>query len=142
MDEFFSIIFFIWIIYSVLEGVVRKKPMPKLPSEQDQSQQDSEDAIFEIPTLANDPNLQRLPVPSEEVEQIERRNSVADVFRRRQEIFRAISENQEQSAERPKLQNTQSQEKSALNLNLTPTDSMHAMMLSEIFGKPKALRRR
>lgn len=142
MDEFFSIIFFIWIIYSVLEGVVRKKPIPKLPSDQDQTQQDSEDVIFEIPTLANDPNLQRLPVPSEEVEQIERGNSIADLYRRRQEIFRAISENQEQSAERPKLQNTQSQEKSALNLNLTPTDSMHAMMLSEIFGKPKALRRR
>ena len=142
MDEIFSIIFFIWIIYSVLEGVVRKKPMPKLPSEQDQSQQDSEDAIFEIPTLANDPNLQRLPVPSEEVEQIERRNSVADVFRRRQEILKTISENQEQSAEPPKVQNTQSKEKSALKLDLTPTDSMHAMMLSEIFGKPKALRRR
>ncbi len=141
MDEIFSIIFFIWIIYSVLEGVVRKKPMPKLPSEQDQTQQDSEDAIFEIPTLANDPNLQRLPVPSEEVVQIKRGDSIADVYRRRQEIFRTISENQEQSAEPSNVEDTKSKEKTALKLDLTPTDSMHAMMLSEIFGKPKALRR-
>ena len=142
MDEIFSIIFFIWIIYSVLEGVVRKKPMPKLPSEQDQTQQDSEDAIFEIPTLANDPNLQRLPVPSEEVVQIKRGDSIADVYRRRQEIFRTISENQEQSAEPSNVEDTKSKEKTALKLDLTPTDSMHAMMLSEIFGKPKALRKR
>ena len=115
--------------------------MPKLPSEQDQTQQDSEDAIFEIPTLANDPNLQRLPVPSEEVVQIKRGDSIADVYRRRQEIFRTISENQEQSAEPSNVEDTKSKEKTALKLDLTPTDSMHAMMLSEIFGKPKALRR-
>ena len=140
MDDIFSMIFFIWIIYSILEGVVRKKQMPKLPS--DQTQQDNESATFEIPTLANDPNLQQLPIPSEEVIQIERGDSVADVYRRRLEILRSASSNTEQTTTTQNEQNTQSKEKSALNLNFTPADTMNAMILSEIFNKPKALRRR
>ena len=142
MDDIFSMIFFIWIIYSILEGVVRKKQMPQLPSEQDQNQQDSESATFEIPTLANDPNLQQLPIPSEEVIQIERGDSVADVFRKRQEMLRTTSLNTKQSVLNQNEQSNQSKEKSALNLNLTPNDTMNAMILSEIFNKPKALRRR
>ena len=142
MDDIFSMIIFIWIIYSILEGVVRKKQMPKLPSEQDQTQQDSEGAIFEIPTLANDPNLQQLPVPSEEVIQIERGDSVADVLRKRQEMLRATSANTNQSSIHQDEQNIQPKEKSALNLNLTQTDAMNAMILSEIFNRPKALRKR
>ena len=140
MDDIFSMIFFIWIIYSILEGVVRKKQMPKLPS--DQTQQDNESATFEIPTLANDPNLQQLPIPSEEVIQIERGDSVADVYRRRLEILRSASSNTEQTTTTQNEQNTQSKEKSALNLNFTPADTMNAMILSEIFNKPKSLRRR
>ena len=142
MDDIFSMIFFIWIIYSILEGVVRKKQMPKLPSDQDQTQQDSESSTFEIPTLANDPNLQQLPIPSEEVIQIERGDSVADVYRRRLEILRSASSNTEQTTTTQNEQNTQSKEKSALNLNFTPADTMNAMILSEIFNKPKSLRRR
>ena len=142
MDDIFSMIIFIWIIYSILEGVVRKKQMPKLPSEQDQTQQDSEGAIFEIPTLANDPNLQRLPIPSEEVIQIERGDSIADVYRKRQEMLRAASANTEQPTIHQDEQALQPKEKSALNLNLTPADTMNAMILSEIFNKPKSLRRR
>ena len=142
MDDIFSMIFFIWIIYSILEGVVRKKPMPKLPSEQDQTQQDSENAIFEIPTLANDPNSQRMPIPSEEVIEVERSESVADVFRRRQEMFRAAVSNSEQPTSHQEEQNHQTNEKPALNLNLTPNDTINAMVLSEIFNKPKAFRRR
>ena len=142
MDDIFSMIFFIWIIYSILEGVVRKKQMPKLPSDQDQTQQDSESATFEIPTLANDPNLQQLPIPSEEVIQIERGDSVADVYRKRLEILRSASSNVEQTTTTQNEQNIQSKEKLASNLNFTPTDTMNAMILSEIFNKPKSLRRR
>ena len=142
MDDIFSMIFFIWIIYSILEGVVRKKQMPKLPSDQDQTQQDNESATFEIPTLANDPNLQQLPTPSEEVIQIERGDSVADVFRKRQEMLRTTSLNTKQSVLNQNEQSNQPKEKSALNLNFTPDDTMNAMILSEIFNKPKALRRR
>ena len=141
MDDILSMIFFIWIIYSVLEGVVRKKQMPKLPSEQDQTQQDNEGAIFEIPTLANDPNLQQLPVPSEEVIQIERSDSIADVYRKRREMLMAASTNTEQAIHQDE-QSLQPKKKSTLNLNLTPTDTMNAMILSEIFNKPKALRKR
>lgn len=142
MDDIFSMIFFIWIIYSILEGVVRKKQMPQLPSEQDQTQQDSESATFEIPTLANDPNLQQLPIPSEEVIQIERSDTIADVYRKRREMLKAASTDTEQPTILQDEQSNRAKEKSALNLNLTPTDTMNAMILSEIFNKPKALRRR
>ena len=142
MDDIFSFIFFIWIAYSLLEVLVRKKQMPKLPSEQDQTQQDSEGAIFEIPTLANDPNLQRLPIPSEEVIQIERGDSIADVYRKRREMLRATSSTESTSQQLQSEQFTQSIDKPNINLNFTPTDTMNAMILSEIFNKPKALRKR
>ncbi|MBR2178833.1 MAG: hypothetical protein IJ862_00340 [Selenomonadaceae bacterium] len=142
MDDIFSVILFIWIIYSILEGVVRKKQMPKLPSDQDQAQQDSENAIFEIPTLANDPNLQQLPVPSEEVIQVERGDSIAEIYQKRREMLRTASTHTEQPTINRDKQNSQQSEKSSLNLNLTPTDTMNAVILSEIFNKPKALRRR
>ena len=142
MDDIFSMIFFIWIIYSILEGVVRKKQMPKLPSDQDQTQQDSESATFEIPTLANDPNLQQLPIPSGEVIQIESGDSIADIYRKRREMLKVASTDTDQSTIHQDEQRNQPKEKSALNLNLTPSDTMNAMILSEIFNKPKALRRR
>ena len=140
MDDIFSFIFFIWIAYSLLEGLVRKKQMPKLPPDQDQTQQDSEGEIFEIPTLANDPNLQRLPVPSEEVIEIDQTNSIRDILHQRQAMLRSNISN-ERSPQIQQEQTLQQMDKPNINLNFTPTDTMNAMILSEIFNKPKALRK-
>ena len=140
MDDIFSIIFFIWIAYAVLEGLVRKKPIPKLPS--DQMQQDSEEPTFEIPTLANDPNLQQLPVPSEEVIQVERARSVKDMFLQRQAMLQSTYSTTVAPQMQQIEQEPQKTAKPNLNLNFTPTDTMNAMILSEIFSKPKAMRKR
>ena len=140
MDDIFSIIFFIWIAYAFLEGLVRKKQMPKLPS--DQMQQDSEDPTFEIPTLANDPNLQQLPVPSEEVIQVDRARSVKDIFLQRQAMLQSTSSTPSAPQIQQIEQEPQTTAKLSLNLNFTPTDTMNAMILSEIFNKPKSLRKR
>ena len=139
MDDIFSIIFFIWVIYALLEGLVKKNQIPKLPSEQ--TQQENEESTFKIPTLANDPNIQQLPVPSEEVIQIDSARSVKDIFLQRQAMLQSNSSTNIAPQMHSIEQETQTSAKPAINLNLTPTDTMNAMILSEIFSKPKALRK-
>ncbi len=148
MDDFFSIIFFIWFAFVILEGLVKKRQVPPtIDSDLDRQQQNSESATFEIPTLANDPNLQRDPIPTEEVLQSAEIKTTEQIFRQRQELFRQSLLNQTKNKtiepQKP-LAQRQSKFDSNINLNLnfTEADALNAMILSEIFNKPKSLRRR
>ena len=134
MDDIFSIIFFIWIAYAVLEGAIRKKKIPpplQLPSEQRNEEDDTTN--FEIPTLANDPNAPIVLAPP---------RAIVEIVQPEPKI-QSQSQNQIQSNyERAMWALEPEQTIPTLNLNFTQTDAMNAMVLSEIFSKPKALRRR
>ena len=116
MDDIFSVIFFIWIAFALLEGIVRKKKMPPAPTAPQLPTEDIkppvetiEPNVIEIaqPLRINEPTQQPKPIPQ------------------------------------PKVKWTEPAQKNpTLNLNFTPTDTMNAMILSEIFGKPKSLRKR
>ena len=112
MDDIFSVIFFIWIAFALLEGVVRKKKMPptaQLP--QEDINMPAEPNLIEISQPLNT-NQTNLKLPSQPKSQSSR----------------------EWIEETPKNE--------TLNLNFTPADTMNAIILSEIFNKPKARRKR
>ena len=131
MDDIFSIIFFIWIAYAALESVIRKKKIPpplQLPSER--RTEDEEASDFEIPTLANDPNV---PID------LAQNKSVYEVFKPSSMKQLQPQQTHHQVTKQP---NNSMQEEPKINVNLTQSDAMNAMILSEIFNKPKSLRRR
>ena len=133
MDDIFSIIFFIWIAYAVLEGAIRKKKIPpplQRPSEQRHEEDDTTD--FEIPTLANDPNAPIVLAPP---------RAIVEIVQPEPKIQSQSQDQIQAKYERAKKVTEQEQTKPTLNLNFTQTDAMNAMVLSEIFSKPKSLRR-
>ena len=146
MDDIFSLIFFLWFAAAVIGSIFDKKRrrLPPTPNQDlDQRQQDLEQPTFEIPTLANDPNISRDPLPAEEVIEVKQVNNVEEIFRQRKNLVRQKLSLQSPSYDTSQAEvNAEDKEKSPLNLKLTPEDTMNAMILSEIFNKPKALRRR
>ena len=147
MDDIFTLIFFLWFAAAVIGSIFDKKRrrLPPTPNQDlDQRQQDLEQPTFEIPTLANDPNISRDPLPAEEVIEVKQVNNVEEIFRQRKNLVRQKLSLQSPSHDttQAEVNNSEDKEKSPLNLKLTPEDTMNAMILSEIFNKPKALRRR
>ena len=106
MDDIFSIIFFIWIAYAILESIVRKKNIPT-PQEQ------PTEIDFEIPILEN--------------AKIQSPQSSESKIIQQQKISQAIKKS------------NVGQES---YLNFTSDDAMNAMVLAEIFSKPKSLRKK
>ena len=153
MDDIFSLIFFLWVAFTLFEGLGKKKKLPPPPSSNqdlDWQQQNEESATFEIPTLANDPNMApQQPLPVEETVEIKQANNIEEIFRQRQALFRqrcSIQQSPElmQESEQTVKSNVKSQtqtDSTKINLNLTQSDVLNAMVLSEIFSKPKSLRR-
>ena len=132
MDDIFSIIFFIWIAYAILEGIIQKKKIPPLQLPSEQQSEDGASTDFQIPTLANDPNSPIVLAPPK---------SVVEIFQPEPPI-QSQSQHQLQSRyERAKQLMEQEQNKPTINLNFTQADAMNAMILSEIFNKPKSLRK-
>ena len=119
-----SIIFLIWLAVTVIDNLAKRKKRQLPPPE---NQNDSPN--FEIPTLANDPNLpgEEIPIFIESPQQVEVRPRNFQPPRPKK-----IVEPQRQESE----------ETHELNLNLMPANVMDAIIFSEILGKPKALRRR
>lgn len=114
-------IFLIWLAITVIDNMAKRKKK-RLPPPQN----DSPD--FDIPTLPNDPNF-----PSEEVPIfIENPKQVEVRPRKYEPPQKKISAQEVQEVEA----------KDELDLNLTPSVVMNALVLNEILGKPKALRRR
>ena len=103
----------IWLAFEkIIDNVLKRRKLP--PPEQSPD--------FEIPTIANAPNAEPPVIASQ------RQAEIRQMLSRRPQ--RAAAQIQE--AEQPKQ----------LNLNLTPSSVMNAFVMSEIIGKPKALRRR
>lgn len=144
------IFFCIWMVLGLFAHIYNKNKKKNLPpptnSDLDQIQQNSEPAAFEIPTLANDPNIQVEPLPSREVVEVEQVNNVDELFRQRQEMYRQklapTNLDIVSKIEEPRKKQPQKQSNSPINLDFTPEDAINAMILSEIFNKPKSLQRR
>ena len=123
----FSLLVILWIIFIVFEKVaVKKKKLP--PSQPPDETKGNEN--FDIPTLANDPNF-----PGEDITIFQDEIKPAEVRKFNQNV---AEKNFERKVEEKKSSNV----KSNLPLNLTAESAMNAIVLSEILGKPKALRRR
>ena len=108
-------IFLIWLVVEILDKLAKRKKRRLPPPEQSPE--------IDIPTLANDPNAEPLVIEST------RQAEVRQMPPRRPQ--RAAAQIQE-AEEQPKQ----------LNLNLTRSEMLNAFVMSEIIGKPKALRRR
>lgn len=116
-------IFLIWLAITVIDNLAKRKKR-RLPPPQNQN--DAPD--FDIPTLANDPNLpgEEVPIFIERPQQVEVRPK--DFTPPRPKKF----------SEPPR----KVQEPDEFDLTLTPSTVANAFVLAEILDKPKALRRR
>ena len=121
MDVLFIIIMFI--VVTIIDNLSKRKK-PRVPPPQNRDGQPN----FDIPTLANDPNL-----PGEEFPLVVEIPRPAEI--RPREI---PPRSQENSAQVVREEN-QSPE---LNTEFTPSTIVNGFILSELLDKPKALRRR
>lgn len=112
-------IFLIWLAITVLDNMSKRKKR-RLPP--------PSDSDFDIPTIAGDPNF-----PGEEV-------PIFIESPKQAEIRPKSFEPPVKKFSAQKVREVEEDKK--LNLNLTPATVMEAFVLSEILGKPKALRRR
>ena len=113
-------IFLIWLAITVIDNLAKRKKR-RIPPPENNSPD------FDIPTLANDPNF-----PGEEVPIF--------IESPRQAEMRPKSKPPAQIQTKASVQEVR-EETEELDLNLTPSTVMNAFVLSEILGKPKALRR-
>ncbi len=141
MDGFEWIIA-LWILFSLLGNLAKKKlPPPQMPPDINSENQPGTD--FEIPTLANDPNFPgeeptilindttpQAEIREMDLEEIYRRTKIRD-----RENFRSV-----QKIETP--EKIESSKLPDIVFGLNPESSKEALILAEIFGKPKALRQR
>ena len=125
-----SLLAILWVVILIVQAVTDKKKK-KLPPK---IEQPADNADFEIPTLANDPNFPDENVKSAEVREINFSEMYQPNRSAREKISARTLENNLQTATNEKNKN--------LPLNLNAESAMNAMILSEIFGKPKALRRK
>ena len=112
-------IFLIWLVVTILDNMSKRKKRRLPPPE--------ESSDFDIPTIANDPNL-----PGEEVPIFIESPRQAEVRSKNFSPKKKISAQEVHEAEETK----------ELDLSLTPSNVMNAFVMSEILDKPKALRRR
>ena len=119
MDVLFIIVMFI--VVTIIDNLGKRKK-PRLP------QNRNDRPNFDIPTLANDPNL-----PGEEIPMVVEIPRPAEI--RPREIPRSSQKNSAQVVR----EENQSPE---LNTEFTPSTIMNGFILSELLDKPKALRRR
>ena len=118
----FSILVILWIAFMVIEKFAgRKNKLPQNPTET---------GNFDIPTLPNDPNF-----PGEDLKIFQDEVKPAEV---REKFYQQPKT--EFKAEKNFRQDNINEKNSDLPLNLTADSAMNAIILSEILGKPKALR--
>lgn len=132
-----SLLVILWVVILIVQSVTDKKKKKKLPPVP--PPENTGNRNFDIPTLANDPNF-----PGEDVTVFRDTERPAEV----REVNFTEMYSQRKAAAREKisartaesnLQPTTNEGK-GLPLNLNAESAMNAMILSEIFGKPKALR--
>ncbi len=131
-----SLLVILWVVILIVQSVTDKKKKKKLPPVP--PAENADDRNFDIPTLANDPNF-----PGEDVTVYRdterpaevRKVNFSEMYRQRKAAREKIPARTAEST----VQTTVNEGKS-LPLNLNAESAMNAMILSEIFGKPKALR--
>lgn len=125
----------LWIIFIVAQNIFDKKK-PKQPPNIPPNNS-TESPNFEIPTLANDPNfpgeeeqiLFENPTPSAEVREI----NLSEYYRQKKNEVEKIQHEEIKFSER---------EQKKLPLGLNPESAMNAIILGEVLGKPKSLRKK
>ena len=121
MDVLFIIVMFI--VVTIIDNLGKRKK-PRVPPPRNPNEQPN----FDIPTLANDPNL-----PGEEIPMVV-------------EIPRPAEIRPREVQPRPQRNSVQivreENERPELNVEFTPTTIVNGFILSELLDKPKALRRR
>ena len=133
MDNVVAIVFFIALLVSFFDGGKKKKSpnAPPLPTPD-----------IDIPTLANDPNIavqQEVTVePPPKIVPRGVTNNVTEAYRQKYKRQRQAEERSIRMDER-KLKSSSEERAEAV---LDADDALNAMILKEIFDKPKALRRR
>ena len=134
---------------ALFEAFARRHKPPLPPP--DLSHSSGAPAPFEIPTLANDPDMSKpkslsASDPSAEVIQLDRVNDVAELYAKRQNLIQSRSSvnSVNQAVDYSAHSEPQHKEErlSPSVLNLSQADALDAMILSEIFNKPKSLRNR
>ena len=113
-----GVIFLIWLAVTIIDNLAKRKR--RLPPQ-------SQSPDFDIPTLAGDPNI-----PGEEIPIFIDSPNQAEVRPR------DLPSPQKKFVE----QRREVEDRNELNLDLTPSTVMDAFVMSEILGKPKALRKR
>ena len=115
---------------TVIGGIFSKKKLPPPSTDESmQHQQNSEAESFDIPILANDPNIPQLP--NQEIVIDTQPSNIESIYRQRQQ-FKQVNQ------KLPKVNKNESTEMPAFN----QMNALDAMIYSEIFGKPKSLRRK
>ena len=132
MDVLFIVVMFV--VVSIIDNLSKRK-RPRVPPPQNRDEQPS----FDIPTLANDPNL-----PGEEIPILIETPRPAEVRpinpppRSVQQMFTQPQRSQKISAQPVH----ETQEVSGLDVEFTPSTIVNGFIISELLDKPKALRRR
>ena len=130
IGDSFSIFFILMIVFTFIDGATKKKNQPLPPPIDDE---------FDIPTLANDPNIvvreEVVVKPPDKVVPRGVTNNVTEAYRQKYEQQKRLSKIEA-------IRNERRNEKPSENAALNAEDALNAMMLAEIFDKPKALRRR
>ena len=132
MDVLFIIVMFV--VISIFDNLSKRKKR-RLPPPQNPDGQPN----FDIPTLANDPNL-----PGEEIPLVVEIPRPAEVRPKKipprsvQKIFTQL-----QCSQKIYTQPVhETQEISGLDVEFTPSTIVNGFIMSELLDKPKALRRR
>ena len=137
----YAVLAVLWVIIFIAKLFIKPPPPKKMPSPKPLPTNTTGKGEFEIPTLANDPTLPNESVTifkDEEKPAEVREINFTELYRQRKtEVHEKVSVRNDEL----KLQ-TADEKKSSLPLNLTAESAMNAMILSEIFGKPKALQHR
>ena len=130
-----TLLVILWIVIIVVQAIRdgKKKKPPTVPPQQTTGNKD-----FEIPTLANDPNF-----PGDDITIFKDENKPAEVREVTfTELYRERKAEVTENLPARKVESKLTEEqKSSLPLNLTAESAMNAIVLSEILGKPKALRK-
>ena len=125
----------LWIIFIVAQNIFDKKKIKQPTNIPPNNSKESPN--FEIPTLANDPNfpgeeeqiLFENPTPSAEVREID----LSGYYRQKKNEVEKIQHEEIKFSER---------EQKKLPLGLNPESAMNAIILGEVLGKPKSLRKK
>lgn len=138
MDDIFSVIFMLMVVFTFIDGANKKK--------QTQSPPPSTGADLDIPTLANDPNIEVqqevIVQPQEKIVPRGLTNSVTENYRRRYERQKRDIKDEARKEEARKEEALRVERLQDSKAALSSDEALDAIVLSEILGKPKALRRR